>query len=513
MSENPIAVLRRKTPRARGTFPDDLYQASVLSPLAARVSTSLAHAVRDVYRAHAVVLGEQRIVDPPIVASILAAIDDASPDEGVGSRHPLARIEQAIVNGSSADVLQGSAPEEIAAAAIRLKLRDDVLLLCDAIVALRVAVAELAASNQLTMLLATSNGQVIQPTTLGHYLHGQLGPLTRTCERLHACYERVNRSPLGAVSGMSTAMPIRPQRVADLLGFGGVIENTFDALAGGDVLSELASTVAIAALETTRLVADLQFWARDDVGLLVPGDEFIHHSGAQPQRRDPLILDHLRATFGRLTAAPTELTALLLHRPMIPGAMSQIDAFFIVDRVFTDATSAYGLLTAVMRSSVVNRALFAHRANRGFSTSSELADLLSVDFRLPRADAHLLAERVVIEWSEQGGEATSLTPALIDRIALPMIGRELGVDPELLAKCLSPKRFVERRDGVGGPAPAAVGAALDRESFALRRERGWIGERRSALDEARRTLSQRCAEIVTDPLSVTRGVSDTVGAE
>lgn len=504
MSQNALSGLRRKTPRVRGTFPDARYQATVLQPLADAVDALLGDAARDAYRAHAIVLGEQRIVDPPVVAAILVAVDSAPVESETLQQHLLSQIERAIVSASSAEVLQGSAPEEIAATAIRLVLKARALSFAEAIIELRSAVAELAAMHPLTMLLATANGQVIQPTTLGHYLHGQIGPLSRTCARLHGCFERLNQSPLGAVSGMSTAMPIRPKRAAELLGFDGVIENSFDALAAGDVFHELVSAIATSALETTRLVADMQFWARDDVGLLVPGDEYVHHTGAQPQRRDPLVLDHLRVAFGRLTIAPAELTAAAMHRPMLPGAWSQHESFLIVERTMAQAIEACRLLADVVRSSVVNRALFAHRANRGFSTSSELADLLAVDFGLPRTDAHTLAERVVVDWSEQGGEATTLTPEHIDRMALPMIGRELGVDPELLAKCLSPKRFVERRDVPGGPAPSAVGAALDRETFALNRERGWLADRQAELTQARSALLVRAAEIIEDPEVVTQ---------
>jgi len=513
MSENSPPVLRRKASRIRGTFPDELFDASVLQPLAVSVDELLDDAVRDVYRAHATMLGEQRIADPRAVATILDAIGRTEDDATSVLQHPLSRIERSIVSAASADVLQGSAPEEIAATAIRMKLRARALTVAASVVELREALAELASANPLTLLLATSNGQVIQPTSLGHYLHAQIGPLARTSERLHGCYERLNQSPLGAVSGMSTAMPVRQERVAVLLGFAGIIENSFDALASADSFSELVSIVSASALETTRLVADLQFWARDDVGLLVPGDEFIHQTGAQPQRRDPLVLDHLRGAFARLTVAPSEMTATLLHRPMLPGFVSQIEAFSIVERVLEQACTANTLLARVVRSSVVNRALFAHRANRGFSTSSELADLLAVDFQLPRVDAHALAERVVVEWTEQGGEATTLTPELIDRVAMSMVGRELGVDPELLAKCLSPRRFIERRDVPGGPAPAAVGAALDRETFALNRERGWIRDREDELQQARERLLTRCAQIIASPASVTQRAPGTLEAE
>ena len=69
----------------------------------------------------------------------------------------------------------------------------------------------------------------------------------------------------------------------------------------------------------------------------------------------------------------------------------------------------------------------------------------------------------------------------------------------MLAKCLSPKRFVERRDVPGGPAPAAVTAQLDRATFSVNHDRGWRRERVEALAAARDRLGARCRELAADP--------------
>ncbi len=111
---------------------------------------------------------------------------------------------------------------------------------------------------------------------------------------------------------------------------------------------------------------------------------------------------------------------------------------------------------------------------------------------------------MVLEWSEQGGEATTLTSEYIDEVALRVVGREVGIEPEMLAKCLSPKRFVERRDVPGGPAPSAVTAQLDRATFAVNHDSGWRRERRESLAAARERLDARCAELVAGPAQALR---------
>ena len=502
MSQDPLARLRRterREPRPRAVFPDERYRALFLDPRTQEAEDSLAEAVVAVYRAHAVVLAERRVVEPAVAARILSGLESLQAETGVEPVHPLAAVEARVVAAAGSAIQLGTAREEIALTAMRLVLRERVLGMADATLQLRSSLASVASQHLTTLLLATSNGQVIQPTSLGHYLAGQLGPLTRASTRLHEAYARLNQSPLGAVSGMATAMPVLRGRQAELLGFDGPIESTFDAISSADVLAEIAGIVSITAVELTRLLADLLFWARDDVGTMAPSDQFVHGNDTQPQRRDPVVLDHLRVRLLELAGVPQQLTLLLAGRQMLGGEATSYQAFRLVDSQLASGIETLDVLGDVLTTADVNRALFAHRANRGFATSSELADLLAIDFEIPRDEAVRLAERVVVEATEAGGEATTLRTEVIDGIALKVRGVEVGIEPEMLAKALSPKRFIERRDHPGGPAPSAVRAALEREMFVASRDRAWIAERREALVAATAGLDSHAREIASDP--------------
>lgn len=502
MSQDPLARLRRTErpePRQRGAFPDARYREAFLDPLASDAERRLSGAVVSVYRAHAIVLAERRAIEPRVAGEMLTHLASLPDSIDGPPTHPLAGIERGVIAAAGSAVQLGTAREEVGAAATRIVLREGTLAFAESVLRLRSAVASLAGRHLTTLLLATSNGQVIQPTSLGHYLAGQLGPLARTSERLREAYGRLNQSPLGAVSGMATAVPILRGRQSELLGFDRPIESTFDALASADVLAELSGIVSMLTVELSRLVADLVFWARDDVGTMAPADPYVHASDAQPQRRDPVVLDHLRTKLLSLSATPQRLVLLLAGRQMLGGNASAFEAFRLVDDQIAGAAEALDVLGDVLSTSEVNRALFAHRANRGFATSSELADLFSVDFEIPRDEAVRLAERVVVEATEAGGESTTLRTEVIDGIALKLRGVEVGIEPETLAKVLSPKRFIERRDHPGGPAPSAVRGSLERETFAASRDRSWLLERREAASAAMDGLSVRVAEIAADP--------------
>ncbi|MGH9176864.1 MAG: hypothetical protein ACRD1H_21020, partial [Vicinamibacterales bacterium] len=289
-----------------------------------------------------------------------------------------------------------------------------------------------------------------------------------------------------------------------LLGFDGLVESTFDAIAGGDLLAEVAGIVAMAATELTRLIADLSHWARDDVGTMAPSDAYVHRHDGLPQRRDPLVLDHLRVRLLQISSVPQRLLSLLTGRPMLGGEATAFAAVVLVTDQLIEAQAAFRLIGTMLETAEVDRALFAHRSNRGFATSSELTDLLSIDFEMDRDEAVALVERIVVEATEAGGEATTLRTEQIDEIALRVRGQEVGIEPEMLAKVLSPKRFVERRDHPGGPAPSAVRQSLEREAFAVRRDEEWLRAKRDGLAAAAESLRSRADEIASDPDAVIR---------
>lgn len=504
MSQDPLASMRRRLPRERRAFPDEEYFRDWLSPALNTVDERIRDEVLEVYAAHTIMLGEQRIVDPHATARILSDLRIHHSDSGNPPHHMLSRIQDRAKATSTDDFLMALAHEEVTVTAYRMVLRDGLLQVSEAILGARSAISELASGHLTTLMLATANGQVVQPTSLGHYLTGHLSPLVRTQVRLQQAYERLNLSPMGAVSGMSTAMPIRRGRVSDLLGFDGVIENTVDAVAGLDVMFEIVAITAVAAAESSRLISDIAYWSRDDVGLLVPGEEYVHAGTAQPQRRDPLVIDHLRSASTMLATTPSEMAAVALGQQGLGAEVSRLRAFVISHDQLTNATRMYRLVESVLRSAVVNRAMFANRTNRGFATSSELADLLMIDFDLPMRDAFALAERIVLEATDIGGDATTLTAELVDQIALRLLGKEIGIEPEMLARCLAPKRFIERRTATGAPAPHAVGQALENEQYAARRDWSWIADRRSAIEESRSALMGRVRDIIATPEALHR---------
>jgi len=142
----------------------------------------------------------------------------------------------------------------------------------------------------------------------------------------------------------------------------------------------------------------------------------------------------------------------------------------------------------------VNRAYFANRAGRSLVTVSDLVDFLMIEEQLDPAAARSITSLTLTRMRESGIESSGITAEMLDTAAMMTIGRELKVEFEAISRYLAPRRFVERRNVTGGPAPSAV--------------RSWLAgatERRQA-DEARLAIARR-------EISVASQLRDTAVSE
>lgn len=496
MSQNPLENIKKRQAVERRVFPNPAYEATVLKPLRDELDAHLIDLAVTVHRARIVDLLEVRTIKRAEASESLRALERPELDDAAGSL-PLDTLDRWLSSVANGQALLATAPEEVLATAGRIALRETFLDYLDGVLALRNALGKLALGHLTTAVTMTANGQMVQPTTLAHYLSGFLGPMQRTLGRGKSLWERLNRSPLGAGAGVSTAITTRRDRQADLLGFDGPIENTLDALASLDVEFELLAIVAGLSREASRLVTGLGDWARDDFGTIVPSEEFVHMGGAQPQRRDPLVLEVLGMRLADEQSAASTIPATTLQHSTIPGRVAYSTMLTRLISTVQSATETLSLLEGVLATLEVNRALTANRTHRGFATSSELADLLAVDGQLGRTDAYRLAERIAAEASIMALGGMTMDTKLVDKLALEVVGREIGIEPETLGKALAVKRFIERREVPGGPAPASVREVLEREHFHRREAQTWLEERREALGAANARLQEAVESIVS----------------
>jgi argininosuccinate lyase len=369
----------------------------------------------------------------------------------------------------------------------RMVLRESVLDLADASLALRSSLLDVAARHTATVFPAHTHTQPAQPTTVAHYLLGAIEQLERDATRFRIAFAAVNRSPLGACAITGTGFPINRSRTSDLLGFEGPTGNTYGSIATIDYLLDSAAAASVALVGTGRLVQDLLLWCTREMGYLRLPHGFVQSSSIMPQKRNPVALEHARALASKALGQAAAIPLVVHNTPFGDIVDTEDDLQPLVASMFKDAERAIALVAAAMREAEFDVAVMRARAAEGWVTITELADTLVRQHGVPFGTAHAIATRVVAAARDESD------PDLADhlaRAAQELIGREIRLSRETLARVLSPEHFVEVRRTPGGPAPELTAAAIERSRLTLTDDESDSAKRRAALEAANHRLRQ-----------------------
>jgi argininosuccinate lyase len=371
----------------------------------------------------------------------------------------------------------------------RMRQRELLLALMDAVAELRQSLADLAERHRETIFAAHTHTQRAQPTTMAHYLLAVIEQLERDFSRLRAAFERTNRCPLGSCAITGTGFPIDRQMTADLLGFDGPTGNTFGSIATVDYLLESISATVILLAGLGRFVQDLLLWSTSEFNYLRIGEGFVQVSSIMPQKRNPVALEHARAIASTGLGQGQAIVTVVHNTPFGDIVDTEDDLQPLVLSVFHDATRSVRLVAAVMASAEFDPARLEQRAAEGWTTLTELADTLVRDADVPFATAHAIAGCMMAASDRESGRPLSeLFAEAVKAAGVEVSGAETYTSARL-AEILSPRRFVGVRQTPGGPAPSETGRALTASRDLHDRDTAWLRDRRERLTAAERALS------------------------
>jgi len=499
---------------ANHTFPHPLYADRILQPSFDTAKRYLFSPLMAVNKAHVLMLQKQGIISQECARALLAAlfqIEAEGPealDYQSGVEDLYFNIERRLIALAGAErggnLQLARSRNDLGAALYRLLLRGRLLGTLERLNRFRATLLAFARRHLQTIMPGYTHTQPAQPTTLAHYLAGVLSLLERDATRLRAAYAITNRSPLGAAAFTTSAFPVDRQYVADLLGFARPIESSYDAISASDHLSETAAALVILAANLSRLTTDLLFWSTREARAIRIGNDLVQISSIMPQKRNPVVLEHLRARLGHVYGHA--LTILTLSHNIPYGDTQDIEDEILEPLlgVFQAADAVLELYRVVFESLEVDHGHLLARSAEGFITATELADTLVREKGLAFRTAHTIVARLVEMATAQGLSPDQVGVAMLEEAAQMVIGRPLGLTEEALHRALDPINFVAARCVMGGPAPEATAAVLESLKEALLRDRSWLSEERARLMRVRAALEEQ-ARTVAGKVEVDQG--------
>lgn len=482
-----------------GAFPNPIYAREILEVGFREAQRLLFPHMQASNEAHILMLVEQGILSQEDGAALFRAFATVEADGPACFRYDpgvedlFFAVEKRVIELTGVDTggnLQiARSRNDLAAGMNRLFIRERSLRVQRALTAFRATLLDIAAAHTRSIMPGITHTQPAQPTTLAHYLLGVLGPLERDSERLREGWARLNRSPLGVAAFTTTSFPIDRETTAHLLGFDGLVVNGYDAVGTGDHMMEATQSLVTLVSGLSRFVYDLLVWTRREVGILRIADEFIQISSIMPQKRNPVVLEHVRARIGYVYGDAATV-GTMVHSAAFGDTNDVEDQIFLpIARAFDATISVLDLLGAALKTATFDVGLLAQRAGEGNTTATAVADGLVRDFGLSFRSAHHVLARLVSE----GGDITS---ARLSTTASEIAGRPIVIDTQWAERMLDPWAFVDARDLPGGPAPSETARAIATARASLAADQTWIDQTAAKLDTAAAERAQRIAAIL-----------------
>jgi argininosuccinate lyase len=451
----------------------------------------LSKAVVDINKAHVIMLTEQKIIKWSDGAKLLEALTkhaDIKLDPSAEDVHMA--VEEAVLKEVGWEVggnlhIAKSRNDQVATA-IRMELRKNLFNLMLSVVQMQESLLEMAEKHVKTVILEYTHLQPAQPVTFAHYLLSHFDALGRDLQRLQETYDRVNLCPMGAAALATTSFPINRERVAELLGFSGIVENSIDAVGSRDFILETSAVLTLIAVNLSQLAEDLIVWSSPDFGVIELPDGFASTSSIMPQKKNPEMLEVIRArashVLGDFVASAAALKSLpstynLDFQEITPKLWESIETI----------NSSLNMFAKLIPNLKVS-ADVSSKALTSFSAATELANMLVRKYDVPFRSAHKIVGSLVKLLIESKLTFLDATPELLGKVAQNAVGIKLIVNAEDIIKSIDPFKMVETYKVKGGPAPGEIERALIARKKYVVLAKSNVSKLKQKLDEAKGEL-------------------------
>ena len=459
--------------------------------------------------AHAIMLYEQGIIGRGDLEKILRALEEIK-DEWLRGKIDLKAeefedvhefIETRLIEMVGLEIggklHTGRSRNDQVALDIRLRMRRYLLEIWDELLNLMEIILSRAEEEKDIPLMLYTHLQHAQTGNLSHYLLALFDHLSRDLERLEECYRRVNKSPLGASAIGGSSLPLNRSRVAELLGFDGVVENSIDAVSSRDFALESLSISSILATFLSRVSEDFIIWSSSEFGYLELPDQLASPSSIMPHKKNPCILELVRAKAGRISGL---LTASLMELKGTPTGYNRDlqDQKQLIFEALRETLAILKIFSKVVKG-VRFRAERMHKIiSESYAPAIDLAENLVKYLGISVREAHRIVGEVVKMLVEKGMGMKDLDLNMIKETSRRVLGKEVDIPEKVLEAIKEPSRTVEMRRTLGSPNPNEISRM--------------IKDRRKTLDERKKVFQEVSRKAHESEERLRRMVKSLIGA-
>ena len=256
--------------------------------------------------------------------------------------------------------------------------------------------------------------QPAEPVLVAHWLLAYVEIFLRDASRLADCRKRANLCPLGSGAVAGATLTINRQAMAAELGFDGPTANSIDATSDRDFAIEFVNALSMLALHLSRWAEEMILFSTSAYGFVELPEPYSTGSSAMPQKKNPDLLELVRAKAARVMGCATTLQTLVKGLPLAYNK----DLQETQEPVFNASDAVVGILplvTGFMNTVEFNDAKMNQAASSGFMNAWAAAAYL-VERGVPSRLAHEAVGKAVALAVDRGCDLQKLPLADLQAI-------------------------------------------------------------------------------------------------
>ena len=251
-----------------------------------------------------------------------------------------------------------------------------------------------AERNVSTVMPGFTHLKNAQPISFAHYLLAYYEMFKRDKIRFNNNLKLIDESPLGAVALSGTSYKIDRNFTAKKLGFKNPTNNSIDTVSDRDFAIDFLYASAVCAMHLSRLAEDFIILNSDAYHLIEFNDEMLTGSSVMPQKKNPdpaeLVRGRTGINYGKLNSILTIMKGL----PISYFKDLQDDKALVFDG-FDTLKDTLLMSNELIKNVKPNKIRMLEMANKGYTTSTDFADYLVKEKKLPFREAYKISSKLV----------------------------------------------------------------------------------------------------------------------
>ena len=301
--------------------------------------------------------------------------------------------------------------------------------------------------------------QRAQPVLLSQWWLSHYPPLKRDQARLSELSRRVAVLPLGCGALAGCPYPIDRVALSETLGFDEPAMNSLDAVSNRDFAAEFLFVAAMIGTHLSKIAEQVILFTSAEFGFFELDDVYSTGSSLMPQKKNADPFELTRGKAGTLLGYLTGLMATLKGLPSTYDKDLQEDKLPVF-AAFDTLTAMLPVIAGALRTLTVKPARMEAAIDASMM-ATDLADYL-VQRGVPFREAHAISGEVVRAGIDKQKPLNELTLEEYQTI------NEV-FDEEVYA-VYDARESIAKRAAIGGTAPDAVKAQIERAKAELKRE-------------------------------------------